>query len=444
MRLLANLKIQTRIFVALLPLAIMVIIAGLYSSDRMSTIDARYSDLLDKDVKALQNLTVAQAYNNKLGLFLYKEIAELDPDRMRVIEGDVDQTVTDLYSTMEEARRESPGLTSEIGAARALCDQEVVNSRPVRAATQAQQNDKAMKLMREVCDPQWSATRSALVELQQAVHRRVDQESDELTAGTIRTIRTTWVVITLGLLISFAIALSIVQVEIVRVISSFRSRILDVAEGRLDRPVGNLDRPNEIGEMSRALQALQVAARERETQAWIKAQVAATTQQLQLADNFTAFAEALLSRLSENFALLLGAFYLADGDHSRFTRIGAFATHVAAEPREYSVGEGLVGQAAKEQRSLKIVASADTPLRIATGVGTLEAACEFFLPVLQQKVVIAVIELATAAPMSERQQKLLDSLLPTVALNTTILASKLETQELSSINPRYISWCSSR
>ena len=430
MGLLANLKIRTQILIALLPLAIMVIMAALYSSDRMSTIDARYSGLLDKDVKALQNLTLAQAHNNRLGLFLYKEIAELDPDRMRVIDADIDQTVTDFHATMDEATRESPDLTSEIEAAAALFDQEVADSRPVRAASQAQQKDKAMKLMREVHDPQWSATRSALMRLQQAVHSRVDQQSAELTASTIRTIRTTWVVISLGLLIFFAIALFIVQVDVVKVISSFRSRILDVAEGRLDQPVGNLNRANEIGEMSRALQALQVAARERETQAWTKAQVAAMTHRLQLAEDFTAVGDALLSGLSENFDMLFGALYLGDKDHTRFTRIGAFATDVATEPREYALGEGLVGQAAKERRSLKIMASADKPLKIATGVGTVEPACLFFLPVIQLNVVIAVIELATAAPISEKQQMLLDALLPTVALNTTILAGKLETQEL--------------
>jgi two-component system sensor histidine kinase/response regulator len=54
----------------------------------------------------------------------------------------------------------------------------------------------------------------------------------------------------------------------------------------------------------------------------------------------------------------------------------------------------------------------------------------FFLPVIQQNVVIAVIELATAVLVSERQQMLLDALLPTVALNTTILAGKRATQEL--------------
>ncbi len=53
-----------------------------------------------------------------------------------------------------------------------------------------------------------------------------------------------------------------------------------------------------------------------------------------------------------------------------------------------------------------------------------------FIPVIHQDVVLAVIELAPAAPVSERQRALLDLLLPTVALNTKILASKLETQKL--------------
>jgi len=259
MGLLANLKIRTKIFIALLPL---VIIAALYSSDRMNTIDARYRGLLDKNVKALQRLTLAQAHNNKFGLFLYKEIAEADPDRMLVIDGEIDQAVTDFHAAMEEAKRESPDLTSEMDAATALFDHEVADSRPVRAATQGQQNDKAMKLMRQVYDPQWSATRRAVMELQETVHSRVDRQSDELAASTTRTIRTTWVVISLGLLISFGIALSIVQVEVVKVVLWFRSRIFDVAKGRVDQPVGNLNRPNEIGEMSRALQASQVAAHE--------------------------------------------------------------------------------------------------------------------------------------------------------------------------------------
>jgi hypothetical protein len=62
---------------------------------------------------------------------------------MRVIDDDIEQTVTDFHATIDQARHESPDLTSEIDAAAALFDQEVADARPVRVATQAQQKDKA-------------------------------------------------------------------------------------------------------------------------------------------------------------------------------------------------------------------------------------------------------------------------------------------------------------
>src|SRR5580698_3452319 len=76
MGLLANFKIRTKIFVALLPLAVMVIVAALYASIEMNEIDTLYSDLIGKDVKALHNLTVARGLNNRFGQLLYQEIAE--------------------------------------------------------------------------------------------------------------------------------------------------------------------------------------------------------------------------------------------------------------------------------------------------------------------------------------------------------------------------------
>ena len=430
MGLLANFKIRTKVLIALLPLSIMVIVAALYASDRMSTIDASYRTLLNQDVNALHQLTLAQSDNNRYGLYLYKEIAELDERKMHVIDGELDQIAADFHEAMEETQRANPSLADAINIASSSFEQSVSLSRPVRAATQAQQNVEAMTLMRSSYDPQLASTRTLLIGLRNNVKKNVDQESADLSVQTIRTIRTTWLVIILGLLVSFGIATSIVHVEVVRAVQGFRARILDVAEGRLDQPVGNLDRPNEIGEMSRALHALQVAARERETQARVKAEVAATTQSLQATKDFSSFADALFSRLSESFDLVYAAFYLFDKAHVCFRRVGAFATDVAEGQRDYAPGEGLVGQAAEERRALKIVPSSEQPLRVTTGVGVMEPASVFFIPVMHRDAVIAVIELATAAVMTEKQQILLDALLPTVALNATILAGQLETQKL--------------
>src|SRR5271169_1239400 len=81
MALLANLTIRTKLLLAGLPLALMVVLATLYSSVTSKRIDAQYSDMIDHDVKALQNLSVARAHTNRAGLFLYEEITEPDPDR---------------------------------------------------------------------------------------------------------------------------------------------------------------------------------------------------------------------------------------------------------------------------------------------------------------------------------------------------------------------------
>jgi hypothetical protein len=322
---LANLKIRTKIFVALLPLAFMVIVAALYASIEMNRIGTRYNDLISNDVKTLHNLTIARVLSNRFAQLLYQEIAETDVDRMRVVEADLDRTSVEFHAEVALAGAETPNAVQKINAATALFDQGVADAAPIRAATLSGNNDKAMKLVRETFDPQFRKGRQALADLADEVHATVDQRSDELTSRTRRTILITWIVIILGLAASFTIALTIVQVEVVNVVLSFRSRILDVAEGRLDRPIANLDRPNEIGEMSRALQTLQIAARERETQGWVKAEIATTTERLQSTEDFQAFGTVLLSQLSETLDLLYGAFYLANDSHTQFARVGVFA-----------------------------------------------------------------------------------------------------------------------
>src|ERR1700746_1011378 len=135
MGLLANFKIRTKVLAALFPLVVMVLVAALYSSMEMKKIDVLYSDLIGRDVKALQKLTVARALDNRFGLFLYKEIAELDADRMRIIDADLEETVAQFHSAVEQAKGDSPSLAPAIKAATALFDQAVSDSHPVRAAT---------------------------------------------------------------------------------------------------------------------------------------------------------------------------------------------------------------------------------------------------------------------------------------------------------------------
>ena len=427
-RFLENLKLRRKLLVAMAPLALMVIVAGLYSSRASKQIDTHYSQLLSQDVGALQDLTDAKAEAGLFGQLLYEEIAELDLDKMHHIDGELDKTYANYRVLIAEALKEAPSRAKEIKAAEALFDQAVFDARAVRTVTLVNDNAKAMNLMRGGVDAELQRGRQAIAEIVEDIGKSVDQQSNELTRKTHQAILYTWLVIGFGLAATFALALFIMQGEVVRELFSLRDSIQDLAAGKLEQPIPYLDRNNEIGEISRALQTLQRGAREREIQGWVKSEVASTLARLQAVRDFPEFATVLLSRLSESIPLIYGALYLADESRKRFSRVGTFAIKDAESSREFALGEGLVGQAAAERRPLTVTAGEH--VQISAGMGTVSPGNLLFLPVLNKDAVIAVIELAPVSSLSDRQHALLDALLPSVALSTEVLSGNIETRKL--------------
>ena len=86
MGLLANLKLRRKLMGALAPLAVMVILAGFYASYESKHIDTLYRQAINNEVKALHNNDAARSLTMRYGLYLYRLIVEMDPDRMRSID----------------------------------------------------------------------------------------------------------------------------------------------------------------------------------------------------------------------------------------------------------------------------------------------------------------------------------------------------------------------
>ena len=95
---------------------------------------------------------------------------------------------------------------------------------------------------------------------------------------------------------------------------------------------------------------------------------------------------------------------------------------------EFAIGEGLVGQAAAEKRSLEIPSS--TQLQIPAGLGVVRPERLLLVPVVNTGISTGVIELAPASSLNDEQRALLEALLPTVALNLEILMGNLATRKL--------------
>src|SRR5262249_44590905 len=155
-----------------------IVASGLYSSLEMKRIDKRYSDLIDREMGAQHDLAKAQAHNNRFGMFLYKEVAETDPEQTLVIDAELDSAAADFHSATQDAIRRDPDLAAAVDPVIAQFNRIIADSNPVRAAAKAGDRAKANRLMQDMVDPEWSQTRAALIALQSKAEKGVQQESD--------------------------------------------------------------------------------------------------------------------------------------------------------------------------------------------------------------------------------------------------------------------------
>src|SRR5580704_4424833 len=129
MRLITNLRLRRKLLIAMLPLALMVVAAGVYSSHESKTIDTWYSELIANQVEALRSVGEARAHANRFGLFLFELAGETDADRRQVLDGQLTEVAGDYHRVMAAALKQSPERAEKINAASALFDQAEVDSR---------------------------------------------------------------------------------------------------------------------------------------------------------------------------------------------------------------------------------------------------------------------------------------------------------------------------
>src|SRR6516165_8048820 len=105
MGLLANLKLRRKLLLVMAPLAVMALIAGVYSSVRSKMIDNWYTVLIDNEVTAVHDIDNARAFSLHYALSLHRLVAETDSDRRQVLDGELDTTYSAYKTQLAEAVR---------------------------------------------------------------------------------------------------------------------------------------------------------------------------------------------------------------------------------------------------------------------------------------------------------------------------------------------------
>lgn len=201
-----------------------------------------------------------------------------------------------------------------------------------------------------------------------------------------------------------------------------RDAVVELSRGDLDHPVPHADYPNEFGELARAIAVLQAEARQMETQRWIKSHSAEISGALQMATTPNALAQRFFADVAPLIQLGYGAIYLADEPTQRLRLLDGFAhrgAHDLAE--EIPFGQGLVGQCALERTPIRIHDPPEGYRKLVSALGESLPRSMAILPVLRNRRLLGVVELATLTHHGPEEQALLDHLLPTLAVSLEIL-----------------------
>jgi HAMP domain-containing protein/signal transduction histidine kinase/DNA-binding response OmpR family regulator len=170
-------------------------------------------------------------------------------------------------------------------------------------------------------------------------------------------------------------------------------------------------------------------------QDWLKSNLAKFTQMLQGQRDLNTVSKRILSELAQVVRAHFGAFYILkqEEDSSEF-RLKLFAAYAYKEektvPKEFAIGEGLVGQCAFEKEKILISNVPAGYIKINSGLGKVKPSNLIILPVLFENNVKAVIELATLDELSETHIDFLSQVTESIGIVLNTIETNTRTEEL--------------
>ncbi len=220
----------------------------------------------------------------------------------------------------------------------------------------------------------------------------------------------------------------------VRAISEVASA---VTKGDLTRTI-NVEAQGEVEALKDTIN--QMIANLKETtlrnqeQDWLKSNLAKFTQMLQGQRDLNTVINRILSELAQVVAAHYGAFYILRQNEDASVKLKLSASYAFREsfnlPKEFAVGEGLVGQCAIEKERIIITNVPSEYIKISSGLGEAKPLSLIILPVLFENKVKAVIELASFETFSEIHFDFLEQLTESIGIVLNTIETNTRTEGL--------------
>jgi hypothetical protein len=209
-----------------------------------------------------------------------------------------------------------------------------------------------------------------------------------------------------------------------------------VTKGDLTRSIA-VEAQGEVAELkdniNEMIRNLRDTTRKNMEQDWLKTNLAKFSRMLQGQRDLAAVSRLILSDLAPLVTAHHGVFYVVDagGREPVLRLLASYAykdrKHVASE---FRMGEGLVGQCARESRMLLINQVPGDYIQISSGLGEAPPRNIVVLPVLFEGEVKAVLELATFDQFDEIRLTFLEQLAESIGIVLNTIEANMRTEEL--------------
>jgi HAMP domain-containing protein/signal transduction histidine kinase/CheY-like chemotaxis protein len=209
-----------------------------------------------------------------------------------------------------------------------------------------------------------------------------------------------------------------------------------VTKGDLTRNI-RVDAKGEVEELKDTINQMITNLREttllNQEQDWLKSNLTKFTQMLQGQKDLQTVAKRILSELAQVVTAHYGAFYILSSD-GVFPKLKLFAAYAYKAdkhiPKEFLIGEGLVGQCAMEKERIILSNVPNDYVKITSGLGKAKPANLIVLPVLFENNVKAVIELGSLDNFSQTHLDFLNQLTESIGIVVNTIETNSRTEEL--------------
>src|SRR5687767_13289102 len=170
-------------------------------------------------------------------------------------------------------------------------------------------------------------------------------------------------------------------------------------------------------------------------QDWLKSNLAKFTQMLQGQKDLNTVTRRILSELTQVVNAQKGMFYMLEQDENqRNQKLKLIAAYAYGDEtktqKEFALGEGLVGQCAVEKERILLTNVPKNYIKISSGLGKAAPVNLIVLPVLFEKEIKAVIELASFDTFSETHLDFLSQLTESIGIVLNTIEANTRTESL--------------